>query len=95
MRYQKAEQILPEALLKQIQTYTDGTCLYIPRKKGTRQNWGDSTQIREELSLRNRRIYYEHLHGHTVSELASFYYLSEKSIQRILREQKKLDNEPV
>lgn len=95
MRYQKAEKILPESLLKQIQAYADGTCLYIPRKKGARKNWGDSTGIRKELSLRNQCIYNAYLQGRTVSELANFYYLSEKSIQRILREQKNLNDAPV
>ena len=34
MSYIKAEEILPEALIRQIQEYADGLYIYIPRKPG-------------------------------------------------------------
>ena len=37
MSYIKAEQILPEELIRQIQEYADGVYIYIPRKPGTRR----------------------------------------------------------
>ena len=47
------------------------------------------TEIKQELRSRNQQIYSEYLAGAQVRTLAEKYYLSVKSIQRILREKKK------
>lgn len=88
MGYIRAEEILPIEVIELIQQYVDGENIYIPRKSSNRQAWGAGTQIRQELSLRDRQIYEEYLAGSRTEELACKYYLSEKSIQRILRVQK-------
>ncbi len=88
MGYIRAEEILPIEVIELIQQYVDGENIYIPRKSSNRQAWGAGTQIRQELSLRDRQIYEEYLAGRRTEELACKYYLSEKSIQRILRVQK-------
>ncbi len=85
MGYIRAEEILPIEVIELIQQYVDGKNIYIPRKPANRQAWGQGTQIKQELQIRNRQIYQDHLDGNRISELASKYYLSEKSIQRILR----------
>ncbi len=85
MGYKRAEEILPVELIELIQQYVDGQNIYIPRKKSSRQEWGAGTDIRRELSNRNRRIYGDYMAGMVVAELAQKYYLSEKSIQRIVR----------
>jgi len=41
--YIKAEEILPEELIRQIQKYVDGVYIYIPRKPDTRHKWGQET----------------------------------------------------
>lgn len=89
MGYMRAEEILPNEIIALIQQYADGINLYIPRKEDTRKEWGAGTQIREELSVRNREIYQGYLEGQKVSDLAVKFFLSEKSIQRILRTMKK------
>ena len=89
MGYMKAEEILPIELIELIQQYVDGEAVYIPRKAEHRQGWGAGTQIRQELSARNRKIFSDHLKGMNTEELASKYYLSPKSIQRIIRSMKK------
>ena len=43
MSYIKAEEILPEELVRKIQEYIDGVYIYIPRKPGTRHSWGQET----------------------------------------------------
>ncbi len=88
MRYLKANQILPENVLEQVQQYIDGACLYIPRKPGDKREWGAGTATRDELAARNRMIYTEHQSGASTQELARQYFLSEKSIQRIIRQQR-------
>ena len=85
MGYIKAEEILPIEVIELIQQYVDGENIYIPRKSAHRQAWGAGTQIKQELLMRNRQIYEDYIAGSGTSELACKYYLSEKSIQRILR----------
>lgn len=85
MGYRKAAEILPAEVIELIQQYVDGESIYIPRKEGHRQEWGAGTQIRQELSNRDRQIYEEYEAGSRVFELADKYCLSEKSIQRIIR----------
>ena len=86
MRYQRAEDVLPAELLAQIQKYTDGGYLYIPRRADHRQSWGNSTRYREELRLRNESIRYLHREGLGAGELAERFHLSGKTIQRVLRQ---------
>ena len=88
MRYQNAETILPAELVEQIRQYVDGQTLYIPRKGESRKSWGSETTYRAELAARNRQILRERQSGRSVRELAACYYLSEKSIRRILRQEK-------
>jgi Mor family transcriptional regulator len=85
MGYIKAEEILPLEIIELIQQYVDGKSIYIPRKSSHRQAWGTGTQIKQDLLKRDRQIYEDHLAGTKTKELACKYYLSEKSIQRILR----------
>ncbi len=85
MGYIKAEKILPIEIIELIQQYVDGQNIYIPRKSENRQVWGASTEIKRELHSRNQQIYADYQSGMTVSELARRYYLSVKSIQRIIR----------
>lgn len=89
MRYQKAHEILPEELVELIQNYVDGEYVYIPRKQENKRSWGETSNVREELRSRNLDIYRDYLAGTGVRELAEQYYLSEKSIQRIVLQQKR------
>ena len=88
MGYIRAEEILPVEIIELIQKYVDGANIYIPRKQQHRQEWGTKTPYKSELQNRNQMIYKAFLDGMTVNELAETYYLSEKSIQRIIRQQK-------
>ena len=84
MGYIKAEEILPLEIIELVQQYVDGESIYIPRRQGHRQAWGTKTQTKQELLARNQQIYKDYLAGSRIPELAGKYYLSEKSIQRIL-----------
>lgn len=88
MGYIKAEEILPIEIIEQIQQYVDGANIYIPRKQENRQDWGAKTSYREDLQRRNAEIYREYQGGKAIADLAKSYYLSEKSIQRIIRQEK-------
>mgnify|MGYP003299485662 CR=1 FL=1 len=56
MSYIKAEKILPEKLIREIQEYADGVYIYIPRKPGTRHAWGQETSYKAELK-KPQRLY--------------------------------------
>ena len=85
MSYIKAEAILPEELIRQIQEYADGVYIYIPRKPGARHAWGQKTDYKAELKARNDRIRNDFASGEGVNALSRKYHLSEKSIRRILQ----------
>ena len=85
MSYIKAEEILPEELIREIQEYIDGAYIYIPRKPGTRHAWGQKTDYKAELKARNDRIRSDHAAGAGIQSLSRKYHLSEKSIRRILQ----------
>ena len=89
MGYKRAEEILPSEVVELIQLYVDGENIYIQRKSQNRMEWGAGTQTKKELRIRNQKIYSDYLSGKKVSDLAKNYCLSEKSIQRIIRENKK------
>ena len=86
MSYIKAEEILPEKLIRQIQEYADGVYLYISRKPGTRHPWGQETTYKAELKARNDRIRSDYGAGQGIADLSRKYHLSEKSIRRILQD---------
>lgn len=88
MSYKRAIHILPSYLLEQIQAYVDGEFIYIPRKSSNKKEWGSKTSTRNELQQRNIRIYEDYLAGNNLYELSEKYFLSTKSIQRIMRTQR-------
>lgn len=85
MSYIKAEEILPEGLIRRIQEYADGVYIYISRRPGNRQPWGQETGYKAELKLRNDRIRNDYASGASVTALSRKYHLSEKCIRRILQ----------
>ncbi|MGX9755584.1 CD3324 family protein [Clostridioides difficile] len=88
MKYEKAQNILPEEILELIQEYTDGSYLYIPRKSENKKAWGENSGSRNILKERNKEIFDKYNKGVSVKELTKDYYLTEHSIRRIIREEK-------
>lgn len=89
MGYIRAEEILPNEIIELIQKYVDGQNIYIPKKENNRSEWGNKTGLRQELIIRDTNIYNDFDMGMKTWELAEKYFLSEKSIQRIIRKMKK------
>lgn len=85
MSYKRADEILPENILEILQTYVSGEAIYVPGKKECRKRWGTSTGVNEKLRIRNEQILKQYREGASTKELAQQFYLTEKSIQRILR----------
>lgn len=89
MSYIKATHILPQELLEKIQEYIDGEYIYIPRISDNKKEWGATTSTRQELRDRNIHIFSDYLAGSHMETLAEKYFLSLKSIQRIIGQLKK------
>lgn len=84
MGYTNATEVLPKTVLEAVQKYVDGQCVYIPRRDDRRKAWGERTQTRANIKARNREIHARHARGMGVRELAEQFYLSPKTIARIL-----------
>ncbi len=85
MGYIHALEILPERLIEEIQEYVDGQVIYIPKIKIKRCKWGEKTDTKAYFKKRNTEIYNRYKNGTTVLELSEKYFLTPKSIQRIIR----------
>lgn len=90
MKYAKAQDVLPDEIVKIIQEYVDGKYLYVPRKNENHKAWGEKSGIKNSLKVRNNEIYKKYIDGATINELTQEYYLSEKSIRRIIGQQKRI-----
>lgn len=84
MSYISAEEILPKELIEMIQQYVSGKSIYVPSKE--KKVWGSRTNTKQYYQMRNHEIWEKHKKGISVKILAKEYSLSEKSIQRIVRE---------
>jgi len=92
MSYANARDIFPDEILEIIQNYVDGEFIYIPKKDENKMAWGELTKIKEELLNRNTQIYEDYLEGMCTQSLSEKYYLSCKTIQRIILEKRKCHN---
>ena len=90
MGYSSARDIFPENILRIIQEYVDGECIYIPKKEENKMAWGELTKSKEELLFRNNKIYEDYLSGISIQNLSETYYLSPKTIQRIISQKRNI-----
>ncbi|WP_432664328.1 CD3324 family protein [Wukongibacter baidiensis] len=84
MRYVKAETILPDNLVKEIQKYVQGQYIYVSSQQSTRKKWGEKSGSREFIRNRNQDIRKKHKSGYTIAELAEEFFLSIHSIKKIV-----------
>lgn len=88
MNYISAKDVLPMEIIKQIQCYVDGQIIYIPKSEPKKKGRKVDTLAKGELSIRNTNIYMEYISGISIKQLSQKYFLVEKSIQRIIRQEK-------
>jgi Mor family transcriptional regulator len=91
MKYEKAQNILPQQIIEIIQNYTDGGYIYIPRKDDNKKSWGENTETKNYLKRRYNEIFNKYSSGLSVKILSQQYFLTEHSIRRIIRKQKNYD----
>ena len=56
MKYINAKNLLPDALVKELQSYIQGGYLYVPADQAQQKRWGETSGYRQELQQRNRQI---------------------------------------
>lgn len=83
MKYINAAEILPEQLLEELQTYIDGSVLYVP-KVSTRKEWGTMSGARTFYQERNREIQKRFKEGHSIDALTEQYGLAYSTIKKII-----------
>lgn len=88
MGYVKAETILPDDLVKEIQKYIQGEYIYIPSPPNKRKKWGENSGNREYIRNRNEDICKKYRSGCKIKDLAEEYFLSIESIKRIVYSKK-------
>lgn len=90
MRYKKAQDLFPEEIMTLIQQYVDGEYIYIPRRPEKKRAWGEKSQAKVELKERNKKIFEDYQTGISKYQLAERYFLSKKSIERIILQEKNI-----
>lgn len=91
MKYEKAQNILPHGIIKLIQDYMDGGYIYIPKKDENKKSWGENTETKKYLEVRDNEIFNKYSCGVSVKILSEQYFLTEGSIRRIIRKQRNYD----
>lgn len=89
MKYVRVDNVLPEELIKEIQTYIQGQYIYIPTHPEKRKRWGEKSENRDYVQIRNADIYSKYRSGQTISDLAEEFFLSESSIRKIVYKKKR------
>jgi Mor family transcriptional regulator len=84
MKYVKAESVLPQSLLKEIQKYVEGETLYIPKRKAEYRKWGSRSGSRRIIDERNAKIKAAFSNGKSIYDLAREHYLSSETIKKIV-----------
>jgi hypothetical protein len=84
MSYRNADNLLPPELLLEIQSYIQGSLIYIPRREEHRMVWGARSGARESFDRRNEEIRAAKSSGRRIDELADEYGLSPGGIRKIL-----------
>lgn len=84
MKYIKAEMILPDNLLREIQNYVQGEYIYIPSELQKRKRWGEKSGSRNYIENRNDEIRNKYRNGHKIEILSEQFFLSVESIKKIV-----------
>lgn len=87
MKYKNAAEILPPALLREIQYYIEGELLYIPKSE-TKLEWGAVSGSKKFYLERNSRIRALFYDGMPIEDLAKKFGLSDSTIKKIIYRKK-------
>lgn len=83
MKYKNAAEILPDRLLKELQSYIDGDVLYIP-KASVKRKWGTVSGSRTFYQERNEEIKRLYKEGDSIDMLSKQFGLAYSTIKKII-----------
>ena len=86
MKYRKATDVLPDALLEEVLKYVDGGILYFPKRIAARKKWGEASGARSFYQARNDEIRERFRAGESLVELAERYNLAPETVRKIIYE---------
>ena len=69
MKYKNAQAVLPDALVKELQSYVQGEYIYVPVEQKRQKRWGEVSGYRKELEKRNWQIKQEYQKGSSMDRL--------------------------
>jgi Mor family transcriptional regulator len=84
VKYLNAQAILPNALVKELQTYVQGGYIYVPVDQEHQKCWGEVSGYRQELAQRNQQIKEEYQRGISIESLSEKYCLSLYAVRKII-----------
>ena len=84
MKYVNAKDVLPPDVLQEVQKYSCGALIYVPRRAENKTRWGEKTGARTQVFARNLNIIDAYKNGASIFELMRQYCLSEASIRKIV-----------
>ncbi|NMB02722.1 MAG: hypothetical protein GX971_14585 [Firmicutes bacterium] len=87
--YLKAEEVLPEDLLNELQKYVQGVELYIPKRPEEKLRWGERNGTRQQMRKRNLEIARRYQQGESIHSLMERYHLGYDSIRKIISTNRK------
>ena len=80
MRYINAGDLLPEALVRELQRYVQGACLYVPVDPTQRKGWGERFRRPGHAGPAERAIRRAFRQGASLEALGEAYHLSPSAI---------------
>jgi len=83
MKYINAADVLPEKLLKEIQSYVKGDLLYIPNDE-KQKKWGEKSGSRSYYKNRNSDIKMKYEEGIPIHTISDTYGLAVDTVRKIL-----------
>ena len=84
MKYVNAKALLPDGLVKELQSYIQGGYIYVPACPERQKRWGELSGYREELKQRNIKIIEEYRKGFSIENIAEKYHLSVYTVRKII-----------
>ncbi len=83
MKYINAADVLPEKLLKELQTYVKGDLLYVPCDL-VQKGWGEKSGSRSYYLKRNSEIKKKYREGNSISQISDLYGLAFDTVKKII-----------